>query len=63
MSRASRSSPPVVRQNVVRRETLAANSLAKLSPECVDRLSDGRGALQCRFLEHASSSLFILFRP
>ena len=54
---------PVVPQNVVRREMLAANSLAKLSSECVDRLSDGRGALQCRFLENAASSLFILFGP
>ena len=38
-------------------------SLAQLSPECVDRMCDGRGALQCRFLKNASSSLFILFRP
>jgi hypothetical protein len=37
--------------------------VAKLSPERVDRMSDGRGALQCRFLKNASGSLFILFRP
>ena len=38
-------------------------SLPKLPPKCVDRLSDGRGTLQCRFLENASSSLFVLFGP
>ena len=38
-------------------------SLLQLSPKNVDRLSDGRGTLQCRFLENASSSLFILFGP
>jgi hypothetical protein len=38
-------------------------SLAKLSPEYMDRMSNRRGALQCRFLENASSSLLILFRP
>ena len=41
----------------------ASLSLPKLSPERVDRLSDGHGTLRCRFLEHASSSLFILFGP
>jgi len=38
-------------------------SLPKLSPKHVDRLSDGRGALQCRFLENASRSLLVLFGP
>ena len=38
-------------------------ALPQLSPECVDRLSDARGALQRRVLEDASSSLFILFGP
>jgi len=37
--------------------------LPQLPPKDMDRMSDGRGALQCRFLEHAPSSLFILFRP
>jgi len=37
--------------------------LPQLSPKCVDRIRDGRGALQCCFLEYASSSLFILFGP
>ena len=41
----------------------AVDLVAKLSPKCVDRLSDGHGTLQCRFLENATSSLFVLFGP
>jgi hypothetical protein len=35
----------------------------KFPPKCVDRMREGRWALQCRFLKNASSSLFILFGP
>jgi len=41
----------------------ASLSLPQLPPKDMDRLSDGRGTLQRRFLENASSSLFVLFRP
>jgi hypothetical protein len=38
-------------------------SLAKLSPQRAQRPNEGLGALQRRFLQNASSSLFILFGP
>jgi len=39
------------------------SALPQLYSEYMDRLSDRHGTLQCRFLENASSSRFILFRP